>query len=149
MKIILLKDVEKLGKEGEMKEVADGYATNFLIPKNLARIATAEAIKEMESTRAKKAKAAQIELEETQRLAEQLEGREVFIRVREKEGKLFGSVNGKTIAKTFADEGIKIEPSYVKLDEPIKEVGDYDIHLDLPHGLEANIKVILVPDKNN
>ena len=70
-----------------------------------------------------------------------------IIKKREKDGTLFGSVNEKTIAKTFADEGLKIEPESVKLDDPIKEVGDYDVRLELPHGLEANIKVILVPEE--
>ena len=88
-----------------------------------------------------------MELEETQKLAEQLDGRELFIKVKEKDGTLFGSVNEKTISKTFADEGLKIDAGCVKLVEPIKEVGDYDIRLELNHGLEANIKVILVPEE--
>ncbi|HLM84143.1 MAG TPA: 50S ribosomal protein L9 [Candidatus Bathyarchaeia archaeon] len=147
MKVILLKDVEKLGKEGEIKEVAEGYARNFLIPQNCAKIATDQAVKEVEMKRAKKVKSDQMELEDAQKLAEQLDGRELFIKVKEKDGTLFGSVNEKTISKTFADEGLKIEAACVKLDEPIKEVGDYDVRLELDHGLEANIKVILVPEE--
>ena len=147
MKIILLKDVEKLGKEGEIKEVAEGYARNFLIPQNFAKPATDQAIQEVEFEKEKKKMADQMELEETQKLAEQLDGRELFIKVKEKEGKLFGSVNEKTIAKSFADENLKIEPKNVKIEEPIKEVGDYEVKLELDHGLEANIKVILVPEE--
>lgn len=147
MKVILLKNVDKLGKEGEVKEVADGYARNFLIPQNLAQPATEQALQEAQSSAAKKSKIVQTDLEEAQKLAEQLDGRELFIKVKEKDGTLFGSVNEKTIAKTFADEGLKIESENVKLEEPIKEVGDYDVHLELPHGLEANIKVILVPEE--
>lgn len=147
MKVILLKNVDKLGKEGEVKEVADGYARNFLIPQELAKPATEQALREAESSAAKKSKVVQADLEEAQKLAEQLDGRELFIKVKEKDGTLFGSVNEKTIAKTFADEGLKIESESVKLEEPIKEVGDYDVRLELPHGLEANIKVILVPEE--
>ena len=147
MKVILLKNVDKLGKEGEVKEVADGYARNFLIPQDLAKPATEQALREAELSEAKKSKVVQTDLEEAQKLAEQLDGRELFIKVKEKDGTLFGSVNEKTISKTFADEGLKIEPENVKLDEPIKEVGDYDVRLELPHGLEANIKVILVPEE--
>ena len=88
-----------------------------------------------------------MELAEVQKIAEQLDGRELFIKVKEKDGTLFGSVNEKTIAKTFADEGLKIDPKKVKLEEPIKDVGDYDVKLELDHGLEANIKVILVPEE--
>jgi large subunit ribosomal protein L9 len=147
MKVILLKNVDKLGKEGETKEVADGYARNFLIPQDLAQPATEQALREAELNATKKSKAVQTDLEEAQKLAEQLDGRELFIKVKEKDGTLFGSVNEKTISKTFADEGLKIESENVKLEEPIKEVGDYDVRLELPHGLEANIKVILVPEE--
>lgn len=147
MKVVLLKDVDKLGREGEVKEVAEGYARNFLIPQNMAKAASDQAVREVEAKRAKKESSDQAELEETQKLAEQLDGRELFIKVKEKDGTLFGSVNEKTIAKTFADEGTKIDASCVKLAEPIKEVGDYEVRIDLPHGLEANIKVILVPEE--
>ncbi len=144
MKVILLKDVENLGKEGEVKEVADGYARNFLIPEKLAVAATEQAIKDSEARKQKKEKEAKMELEETQKLAEQLEGRELYIKVKEKDGKLFGSVNEKVIAKALKDEGVIINPSAVKLDESIKELGEYDVHFDLDHGLEADMKVILV-----
>jgi len=147
MKVILLKNVDNLGKEGEVKDVADGYARNFLIPQNFAAAATGQAIREAEQQKEKLASRDQSELEESQKLAEQLDGRELFIKVKEKDGTLFGSVNEKTIAKTFADEGTKIEPSWIKIADPIKEVGDYDVQMELPHGLEANIKVILVPEE--
>jgi len=147
MKVVLLKDVEKLGREGEIKEVAEGYARNFLIPKNFVKPATDQTIQEVELKKEKKTKSDQIELADAQKIAEQLDGRELFIKVKEKEGTLFGSVNEKTIAKTFADEGLKIDPKHVKLKEPIKEVGDYDVKLELDHGLEANIKVVLVPEE--
>ena len=147
MKVILLKNVDKLGKEGEVKEVADGYARNFLIPQDLAKPATEQALREAELNAVKKSKTEQADLEETQKLAEQLDGRELFIKVKEKDGTLFGSVNEKTIAKTFADEGLTLVPVNVKLEESIKEVGDYDVRLELDHGLEANIKVILVPEE--
>jgi large subunit ribosomal protein L9 len=147
VKVILLKNVDKLGKEGEVKEVADGYARNFLIPQDLAKQATEQALREAESSATKKSKDDQTDLEETQKLAEQLDGRELFIKVKEKDGTLFGSVNEKTIAKTLSDEGLSIGPQNVKLEEPIKEVGDYDVRLELDHGLEANIKAILVPEE--
>lgn len=147
MKVVLLKDVEKLGREGEVKEVAEGYARNFLIPQNFVKPATDQAIQEIELKKEKKIKSDQMELIEVQKIAEQLDGRELFIKVKEKDGTLFGSVNEKTIAKTFADEGLKVDPKNVKLEEPIKEVGDYDVKLELDHGLEANIKVILVPEE--
>jgi large subunit ribosomal protein L9 len=147
VKVILLQDIEKLGREGEIKEVAEGYARNFLLPQNFAKAATHQAIQEIEAKKVKKAKSDQLELEDAQKLAEQLDGRELFIKVKEKEGKLFGSVNEKTIAKAFADEGISLKPASIKIVEPIKEVGDYDVQVDLDHGLEAGIKIILVPEE--
>lgn len=147
MKIILLKDVENLGKEGEIKEVADGFARNFLFPKNMAEPATDAAIQNAEVEKKKKSENAKLELEETQKLAEQLEGREIYIKAKEKDGKLFGSVNEKTIAKSLNDEGLNIAPENVKLAEPIKEVGEYDAQIALDHGLEANVKIILVSEE--
>jgi len=146
MKVILLQDVENLGKEEEVKEVADGFARNFLLPKKLAEIATDDAVKKAESKKQKKAEEAKTELEEVQKLAEQLEGRELYIKVKEEDGKLFGSINEKTIAKTFKDEGLNINPENVKLAEPIKEMGEYDAQINLDHGLEANIRIILVSE---
>jgi len=144
MKIILLQDVENLGKEGEVKNVADGFARNFLMPKKMAELATDAAIQNAQLKKNKKAEKAKIELEEVQKLAEQLEGRELYIKVKEEDGKLFGSVNEKTIAKTFRDEGINIDASAVKIAEPIKEIGEYNVQINLAHGLEASIKIILV-----
>lgn len=147
MKVVLLQNVENTGKEGEIKEVANGYARNFLLPKKLAELATEESIKKAEAKKIKGAEKAKTELEEAQKLAEQLEGRELFIKVKEKDGKLFGSVNEKTIAKTFGEEGLNIDPSNIKLAEPIKEVGEYDAAINLDHGLEASIRIILVSEE--
>ncbi len=147
MKVILLKNVENLGKEGEVKDVANGFARNFLFPRNLAQPATEAAIEDVEAKRKKKAAMAKIELEESQKLAEQLEGSEIFIKVKEKEGRLFGSVNEKTISKAFKEEGLDIKPEKIILAEPIKEMGEYDVQINLNHGLEANIRVILVAEE--
>ena len=135
MKIILLQDVENIGKEGELKEVADGFARNFLFPKKMAEIATEDAMKRAESKKQKQAETAKIELEVTQKLAEQLEGRELYVKVKEKDGKLFGSVNEKTIVETLKNEGTIIAPENVRLAEPIKDMGEYDAQIGLDHGL--------------
>ena len=147
MKVILTKDIENLGKEGEVKEVADGFARNFLFIKDMAEPATDAAVQNAEVKKRKKAETAKVELEEAQKMAEQLEGRELYIKVKEEEGKLFGSVNEKTIAKTFKDEGLSINPDNIKLTEPIKEMGEYDAQISLDHGLEANIRIILVGEE--
>jgi large subunit ribosomal protein L9 len=147
MKIILLKDVENLGREGEIKDVADGYARNFLIAQNMATVATDISIAKSEEKKLQIEKKAKTELEEAQKLAEQLEGRELYIKVKEKEGKLFGSVNEKTVAKVLKEEGINIPPSNINLAEPIKDMGEYEAQINLDHGLEANIRLILVGEE--
>lgn len=146
MKVVLSQDVENLGKEGEVKEVADGFARNFLIPQKKAERATDSAIQKAQAATQKKAERAKTELEEAQKLAEQLEGRELYVKVKEEDGKLFGSVNEKTIAKMFKEEDLNISPENVKLPEPIKEIGEYDAQISLNHGLEANIRIILISE---
>lgn len=147
MKVILLRDLENLGKEGEIKEVANGYARNFLLPQKLAEIATDSSVANAKKKKDQLKEKAQLELEDTQKLAEQLEGRELYIKVKEKDGKLFGSVNEKTVAKTLKDEGLNIFPENVKIAVPIKEIGEYDAQINLDHGLEANIRLILISEE--
>jgi large subunit ribosomal protein L9 len=147
MKVILLKNVEDLGREGEIKDVADGYARNFLIPQNMAEIATDAALVKSEEKRLQLEKKAKTELEEAQKLAEQLEGRELYIKVKEKDGKLFGSVNEKTVAKVLKDEGLNIPSANINIAEPIKDMGEYDAQINLDHGLEASIRLILVGEE--
>ncbi len=143
----MLQNVENLGKEGEVKVVADGFARNYLLPKKLAEAATPAAVQKAEMKVKEKEKEVQMELEDAQKLAELLEGRELFIKVKEKEGKLFGSVNEKTVSKTLKSEGLDISPDIIKLAEPIKEMGEYDAQVNLDHGLEANIRLILVSEE--
>lgn len=147
MKVVLLKDVENLGKEGEIKAVANGFARNFLFPKNMAEPATQAAVQSAKKRKEEKSEKAKFELEEAQNLAEQLEGREIFVKVKEEGGRIFGSVNEKTIAKMLKDEGLKINPENVKLAEPIREMGEYEAQIGLDHGLEANIKIITIGEE--
>ncbi|MFA5871152.1 MAG: 50S ribosomal protein L9 [Parcubacteria group bacterium] len=148
MKVVLTKKVDNLGGEGDIKEVADGYGRNFLIPKGFAVEATKQNVASADANKSRKEKDAKMELQEVQSLAEQLEGRELYMKVKEKDGILFGSVNEKNIAKELKNEGLKVEAANVKIDEPIKEMGDYDIRIELDHGLEANLRLILVAEEN-
>jgi len=144
MKIILLEDVKNLGKKGEIKEVADGYAKNFLFPRNLAVLATSQKIKEVEEKQKAQEKKAEAELKTFQKLAEKLDGYELEIKAKAtKEGKLFGSLDKEKIAKLLQKNNFSIEPSQIKLEKPIKEIGEYEVFLEFPHGLEAKIRVIV------
>ena len=144
MRVILLKDIENLGKKYDVKQVKTGYAKNFLIPKGLAKRATKENLDWLEAQREKEAEKAEKELKGFQGLASKLDGQEVSftLRVGEK-GEVFGSVNVLKISRELKDLGFKIKKSQVGLAEPIKELGEFPVKINLPHGLEAEIKVIV------
>lgn len=149
MKIILLQDVENLGKKDEVKEVANGYARNFLLPRKLAMIATESALKQLELKKEIEAKKAEEELIKIQEIAKNLDGLEIEIPVKIDENKQFyGSITALKLSKILKEKGFDIIKSQIKLEKPIKEVGEYDIIVELPHGLEAKVKVIVTKEVN-
>jgi large subunit ribosomal protein L9 len=144
MKVILLQDVETLGKKWEVKEVADGYARNFLIPKALVKPATASEVAEAERKLAEAEARAKGELETVEKLASKLDGYELKIRVSVgEEGQLFAQVSPKQIAEALLAEGFKISVKQIKIKEPIKDLGEFAVTLEFDHGLEAEIRVIV------
>jgi len=148
MKIILLKDVAKLGKKGEVKEVAVGYARNFLLSNSLATLATESEMSKLEEQEAIEAQQAEEELIRSQEMAEQIEGLEIEILAKVGEtDKLFGAVTSATIADKLKEIGYNIAKEQINLKEPIKEVGEYEIKIELPHNLEAHIKLIVVAEE--
>jgi large subunit ribosomal protein L9 len=147
MQVILLQDVEKLGKKFDVKEVADGYARNFLLPNNLVKPATEEALKQLEAEKEAAAKKAESELRETEGAVAQLDGQEVEISTKvDESGKLFGSITAVKMAKILKDKGFNVSKNQIKLAESIKEVGEYDIVVEFPHRLEAKIKIIVTEE---
>ena len=149
MKIILGKDVDKLGKEGEVVEVKDGYARNFLLPKGWGYSATISNIKLLEVERKRKGEKEEKEREETRRLAEKIRKLSCTIaaRVGEKE-RLFGSVTKEEIITALSrEQGIKLEKQAVILSEPIKRLGVYKIPLRLAPGIESELKVWVIKEK--
>jgi len=148
MKVILLKDVENLGKKYEIKEVARGYAKNFLIPKKLAILATKENLKWIEQKKEMQAKKAEEELKKIQAVVSKIDGIELTIPVKvDKEGKMFGSVTATKIAQFLRKEGFEIKRSQIKLESPIKELGEFPVKISFPHGLEAEIRIIVLEEK--
>lgn len=143
MKVILIQDIKNLGKTGDIKEVTDGYARNFLLPKKLAEIATPEATKKVEKIKEVQIEREKEDLEKNQKLATELEGREILIRAKEKNGKLFGSVGAKEIAKELAKIGFEIGEKMIEIKEPIKELGEKDVTVKLEHNIEACIKLVI------
>lgn len=142
MKIILLKKVNKLGEEGQVRDVAEGYARNFLIPQNLAKPATPELIAQAEKQKKAKAKKAERELQDMQRLASALDGQEIELAEKASaSGKLYAAVSTAKIVKNLKElVHDDLDKKWVK-SGPIKTLGEHEVVLALPHGLEARIKV--------
>ncbi|MDO8241120.1 MAG: 50S ribosomal protein L9 [Candidatus Moranbacteria bacterium] len=143
MKIILLQDVKGLGKRGDIKEVSEGYARNFLFVKKLAEIATGSGVKKIEVIKSKQKEKEQLDLEKTQELADQLDGKSVTLLVKEKDGKLFGAVHVKDILKELKKENIILPEKSVVLENPIKELGEYEVKIELDHGIETTVAVLV------
>ncbi|MBI2574100.1 MAG: 50S ribosomal protein L9 [Candidatus Wildermuthbacteria bacterium] len=144
MKVILLQDVKNIGKKFEVKEVADGYARNFLFAKKLAQPATEEAMQWLEIQKEILAQKAETELKNIQDVASQLDDLEVTIAVKiGDEGQLFESVGAQKIAERLKEMGFDMKKNQIKLEEPIKELGEFQVKLSLDHNLEAEIRVIV------
>ncbi len=147
MRVILLKDVENLGNKYDVKEVKDGYARNFLIPKGLAKIATEEALKEIEALKEKEEKKAEEELRKVQEIASKIDGQEITIPVKVgDEGQLFESVTRQKIYEELKKLGLNIKKNQIELQKPIKALGDFPIKIKFEHNLEAEITVIVTEE---
>ena len=144
MKIILLQDIKNIGKQYEVKEIADGFARNFLIPRGLAKPATEQDMRWANKQLKEKEKQAEQELIKAQGLVTKIDGLEVEINAKlNEEGKLFGSINALKIAQRLKEMGFDIKKSQIELEEPIKEVGEWPVKLSFSHGLEAEITVTI------
>ncbi len=144
MKVILLQDVEDVGKKYEVKDVKDGHARNFLIPKKLAKAATPKALEWLESQKDVIEKEIEEGLKKTQELASRLDGVEVTIGLKVGDsGELFESVTAAKIADQLVKMGYEVKKSEVTLKDPIKEVGEYPVKINLDHNLEAEITVVI------
>ena len=148
VKVILLKDIENIGKKSEVKNVANGYARNFLFPKNLAKIATKEAIGELEKQKELEEKKAEEELKTTQEIVKKVDGLEIEMPVKvDEQGKLYGSINEVEISKILTDKRFDIKKKQIKIPQPIKEIGEHQITILFDHNLEAEIKIIVTEEK--
>ena len=139
MKVILLDDVAKLGRRGEVRDVSDGYARNFLIPKKLALGASAGTLKQQQDSKALRIKG---DAEGLQQRIEALTYEER--RQASEEGKLFGSVTSQDLVDFLGAHGIKIERRRIQLDEPIKTLGETTIPIRLHADITAQLKISVV-----
>jgi large subunit ribosomal protein L9 len=148
MKVILLQDIEKLGKQYDIKDVAGGYARNFLIPNNLAKLATKSNLKWRDSQLKIKELKANQQLKTIQEIVSKLNKQEIIFSVKVgKEGQLFESINSQKIAQKLKESGFDIKKNQIELKEPIKEIGEYPIKIKFEQNLEAEAKVIIIQEK--
>lgn len=143
MKVILLEDVKSLGKKGEIVNVSDGYARNFIIPKKKGVEATAANLNTLKLQKANEEKIAQENLEHAQALAKELADAKVEIRIKAGEGgKLFGSISSKEIAAAiFEQYQLEVDKKKIVLDEPIKELGEHAVKIKLHKDVSAQVVV--------
>ena len=148
MKVILLQDVEGLGKKYEVKEVKPGHARNLLLPQKLAKAATKPALKWLADQKEVIEKEAEEDLKKSQELASTLDGVEVSIIVKVgDEGQLFESINNQKIADKLKEMGFDVKKSQVRLENPIKEIGEFPVSINLDHNLEAEIKLLVTAEE--
>ena len=149
MRVIFLKNVEKMGKKYEVKEVKNGYARNFLIPKGLVKPATKEAMAWLETQKEIEEKKAESELKKIQETASNFDGQEIIIPVKigKEKDQLFEAVTAQKISEKLKELGFSIKKNQIELEEPIKELGEYPVKIRFEHNLEAEIKVIVIEEK--
>ncbi len=144
MKIILLQDVKGQGKKGEVVDVNEGYARNFLIKKGLAEVATATKINEHNQKKASADFHRAEEVKAMQALAKEIYGKTFTVKIKAgQSGKVFGSVTGANIAEALAGAGYEVDKKKIVLAQPIKNVGSYEVELKLMEGIQSKINVVI------
>jgi large subunit ribosomal protein L9 len=151
MEVVLLKEIKGLGKAGDVKKVADGYARNYLFPHSLAVAATAEARKRIAAEAAAEAKKQAKELATAESQASRLGNVEIVFKAKTGEsGQLYGSITNADIAERLSAKlGEEIDKRKVVLDEPLREVSTRDVEVRLHSGVKIMVKVIVEADTAN
>jgi large subunit ribosomal protein L9 len=146
VKVILTKDVPKLGKSGEMKTVADGYAQNFLIPQKLAVVASGGAYRAYQHDIASREEKRKREREEAEIAATRIASTTLTMGVKVGEGgKLYGSINNQDIAEALGRRGIVVDKHKIELDQPIKSLGTYKVAIKVLSGMTPEVTIVVEP----
>jgi large subunit ribosomal protein L9 len=142
MKIILMEDVASLGRRGEVREVATGYARNFLLPKKLAVAATPGNLQNLEHLKRQRERIEEKARDEARATAQRIAGLTLAVTTRASEdGRLFGSVSAQDVVQFLEGHKITLEKRRVGLEEPIKALGEYQVPIRLPHDVTATLAV--------
>ncbi len=146
MKVILTDEIRGLGSRGDIVTVKDGYARNYLLPKNLAREATPGNLKSVEQEKKKWALLGQEEKTAAQKAADLVKGMKIVVQKRTGEnGQLFGSVTANEIADALLAKGVQVEKRRIELTHPIKTLGVHEVDVRLHREVTAHVQVEVVP----
>ncbi len=147
MKVILKQDVKGTGKKGEILDVSDGYAKNFLLKKGLAEQASSVAVNSLKLQKEAEERRRAEEIREIRELAKKMDKSKVAVSIKCGEnGKVFGSVTSKEIASRLAEQGFDVDKKKILLKDAIKTVGDYAVEIRLMEGVSAKVFVTVIPE---
>ena len=145
MKVLLYVDIDKLGWLGDIVDVKDGYARNYLLPQGLATVPSETNLRAIASEKAKRAEQRQLDQRQLERAAKAVEGAEAVVSAKANEqGHLFGSVGERDIAENLRGQGFEVSDDMVQLSEHIKEVGTHEVTLKVEAEVFATISVVVV-----
>lgn len=145
--LLLLEDVEALGRKGEVVTARPGYVRNYLLPRGFAVIANPNMLRKQERLRKEREQQAQVDRQEAEGLAKQIESVILEIRVKvDPEGHMYGSVSSADIAQLFQERGLPVEKKYVQLSRPLKTTGVHKIALKLKEGIPCSVQLTLIPE---
>lgn len=144
MQIIFLQDVKGYGRKGELKDIKDGFARNFLIPKKLAHVATQDVLRKWESDQQQQAHSRQQQLSHMAEQAEKIRHLHLDAELAaDKNGGVFASVNKQAVRAFLAKQGVAIDDEAIELIHPLKEQGKHEVIIKLGKGLEVKLSVII------
>jgi large subunit ribosomal protein L9 len=147
VKVLLCEDIRKLGWFGDIVEVANGYARNYLIPQGLAIAPTEQNIRSLEDEKARRAEQRIQERKRMEQVAEKVEGAEAVVVAKANEqGHLFGSVTARDIAENLRQQGFEVANEIVQIQGSIKEIGEHWVTLEYAEDITADVKVTVVPE---
>ncbi len=150
VQLILMDDVEHLGKIGDTVTVRDGYARNYLLPQGLAEPLTKNALRKLEKIRKEREELLKIRRAEAQDKASKLKGQTLTMAAKivdgSEEGKLYGSVSAADVAKALTEAGVAVDPAMVKLADPIKALGTYEVPVALMPEIVVTLTLAIVAE---
>jgi len=150
MRVLLCEDIEKLGWLGDIVEVTEGYARNYLLPQGLAKFATKDSIKAIADEKAKRAEQRVLEGKRLEEAAKAVEGAEAVIAAKANEqGHLFGSVSAHQIGANLRAQGFEVTDEVVQLPEHIKQVGTHEVTLKFAGDVTVTVNVVVVPEQQS